>query len=67
MAVDTSHPFFKPLWRRIALVTFCGAWSGFEFYMGEETWGWITAAIFAYAFWAFLITYVPPADSSEDS
>lgn len=54
---DTQHPFFRPLWRRVALVAFCSGWAGLEFYMGHETWGWITLAIAAYAAWAFLISY----------
>lgn len=67
MPADTSHPFFKPLWRRVALVLFCGGWSAFEFYMEQGVWGWVTLAIFAYAVWAFLIVYKAPEDGPAPS
>ncbi|RVD37518.1 DUF3329 domain-containing protein, partial [Mesorhizobium sp. M4A.F.Ca.ET.020.02.1.1] len=28
---DYEHPFFRPLWRRIAVVAVCLAWSVIEF------------------------------------
>lgn len=69
MIANNSHPFLDPLWRRVALVVFCFAWAGFEFYNGNQTWGWITCAIAAYAVWAFLLTYKMSADkpSSTDN
>ncbi len=62
MTSDAQHPFFRPLWRRIAIVAFCAGWAAFEFYMGNETWGWITLAVGAYGAWLFLISYQPPAE-----
>ncbi|WP_417670018.1 DUF3329 domain-containing protein [Roseibium sp.] len=61
MVSDSQHPFFRPLWRRIAVVLFCAAWAAFEFYNGNQTWGWITLAVGAYAVWTFLINFEPSA------
>ncbi|MBO0343751.1 hypothetical protein J0X15_00835 [Roseibium sp. CAU 1637] len=63
---DSEHPFFRPLWRRIAVVVICAGWASFEFYMGNTTWGWITAAIGGYAIWTFLITYTGPVEPKQE-
>ena len=54
---DAEHPFFRPLWRRVATVAFCAAWMLWELYNGEMFWTIIVAAITAYAAWTFLIDY----------
>ena len=73
---DAEHPFFRPLWRRIALVVFCAGWAAFEFWNGQAFWGTLVAGMAAYAAWIFLINYTPPSDpvakvvpglSAEDS
>ncbi|NVK35816.1 MAG: hypothetical protein HWE23_15115 [Rhodobacteraceae bacterium] len=63
MSSDAQHPFFAPLWRRVLLTAFCGAWAGFEFYNQNSTWGWLTVMITVYAIWTFFITYSPPPES----
>lgn len=63
MTSDSQHPFLRPLWRRIALVVFCFGWAGFEFYNGNQTWGWITTAVAVYAVWTFLVGYKLPEDT----
>ncbi|TIT56050.1 MAG: DUF3329 domain-containing protein, partial [Mesorhizobium sp.] len=35
---DYEHPFFRPLWRRIAVVAVCLAWSVIEFASGTPFW-----------------------------
>ncbi|MEP2706771.1 MAG: hypothetical protein ABJN98_11140 [Roseibium sp.] len=52
-----EHPWFDALWRRIALVGFCAAWTGVEYYNNNTTWVYIMAAITAYAAWSYLFTY----------
>ncbi len=65
MRNDLNHPFFRPLWRRVALVAFCGAWSLFEwFYVGDAFWGVMTGAVALYAAWTFLWTYDPAAPTA---
>jgi hypothetical protein len=56
--VDQDHPFYKPLWRRIALVAFTGAWAAYEIIVGRDPlWMVLTGGLCAYAAWNFLITW----------
>ena len=59
--IDTDHPFYRPLWRRLLLVGFCAAWTAVEFYNGEQTWSMIFLVVTAYAF-ANLILFFKPSD-----
>ncbi|MCV0395091.1 MAG: DUF3329 domain-containing protein [Rhizobiaceae bacterium] len=60
---DKEHPFFRPLWRRVAIVAFCAAWAVWEVYNREMFWAVIVAAIAGYAAWTFLINYGGEADA----
>ncbi len=68
---DHEHPFFRPLWRRVAVVVVCAAWSIFEFATGANFWGMIAAAFTAYAAWQFFYLYkpvdpaAPPSETKE--
>lgn len=66
MIQDQNHPFFRPLWRRIAIVVFCAAWSVFEFVTGSGFWGTLAGGMAAYGAWQFLITYKPGIDVAAD-
>jgi hypothetical protein len=59
--IDPDHPFYRPLWRRLLLVGVCAAWTGVEFYNGEQTWGTVFLIVTAYAF-ANLILFFKPSD-----
>jgi hypothetical protein len=63
---DAEHPFFRPLWRRIALIAFCAAWSVFEFATGSAFWGTLAGGMAAYAGWTFLVNYPPPSATGEN-
>lgn len=65
MIKDNEHPFFRPLWRRIAVVTVCAAWAVLEFATNTPFWGMIALAFTAYAVWTFLINYKGPGDDKE--
>jgi hypothetical protein len=56
---DHEHPFFRPLWRRVAVVAVCVAWSIFEFATGAPFWGMIAGGFAAYAVWQFFFLYKP--------
>lgn len=60
--LDPSHPFFTPLWRRIAVVATCAIWTVVEFTVGTPIWGAGVAALGAFAAWKLLITYTPPEE-----
>ena len=50
---DLQVDFFIPLWRRIAVVFVCVAWSVFEFTVTAPFWGMLFGAIGVYAVWQF--------------
>ena len=54
---DYEHPFFRPLWRRIAVVAVCVIWAIIEFASGTPFWGVIALGFAAYAVWQFFYLY----------
>lgn len=73
---DINHPFYKPLWRRVALVGVTGVWACYEnFVVKDPMWMVLTAGVFIYGAWVFLIKWtgddapadaaVPPTDPVE--
>ncbi len=64
--IDTDHPFYRPLWRRLLLVAVCAAWTAVEFYNNEQTWGTIFLVVTAYVF-ANLILFFKPSAAAEKS
>ena len=56
--IDESHPFYKPLWRRLALLGVLAGWTAFEvFYTQQPLWMLVAGALLAYATWILLITW----------
>ncbi len=55
--MNDTPAFLRPLWRRVALVAFCVAWSAFEFYNGATGWGTLVAAMAVYGAWLYLYDY----------
>jgi hypothetical protein len=64
---DRDIQFFRPLWRRIAVIALCAIWAGFELWHGEQLWIVITLGLTAYAVWAFLITFPKEAPAGAGS
>ena len=55
---DRGHPFYRPLWRRIAIVAFTGTWALVEWlYLGNGIFKFLILGLFAYAVWVFLLTW----------
>lgn len=66
-ASDLNHPFYRPLWRRVLLVAVTGAWACYEnFWTKDPMWMVLTAGIFVYAAWVFLIKWVDPEDKPAE-
>ncbi|MGF1562377.1 MAG: hypothetical protein ACFB3T_09390 [Geminicoccaceae bacterium] len=57
--IDADHPFFVPLWRRVAIVVVTLAWTAFEFATGSTMWGMLFGAVGLYAAYVLLITFEP--------
>ena len=46
--LDVRHPFFRPLWRRVAVVAVCLVWAAVEFLTGSPFWGVLFGAVGIY-------------------
>lgn len=57
--VDFRHPFFKPMTRRVVIITLMAAWTVFEFVAGSDAWGIFFGALTAYVAWGFFISGHP--------
>jgi hypothetical protein len=53
---EADHPFFRPLWRRVAITLVCAVWAALEWYGGQSMWAWIATGMTAYAVWMFLLS-----------
>ena len=58
--LDLRHPFFRPLWLRIATVAACIVWAVVEFVTGQPFWGMLFLGISAYAGWQFFVDWKTP-------
>ena len=67
MMFDNSHPWFRPLYRRVLIVALCFLWLVMETIADQPLWQIIAFAMLAYAIWAFLWKYEPPEDRPDDS
>jgi hypothetical protein len=57
---ERDHPFYRPLWRRIAIVAVVAAWAGFEVLVsGDGFWTMLSLFFLGYAVWMFFISYRP--------
>lgn len=56
---DTNHPYFRPLWRRVAIVGFCGAWTFVEWRYGEQIWMIMILTLTVWLAWAFFLAFEP--------
>lgn len=53
--IDRNHPFFRPLWRRIAVVAVCLGWAVIEFATLSPFWGVLFAAAGLWAAYEFFL------------
>ena len=54
---DLRHPFFRPAWRRIAIVAVAGLWGLFELSTGAVFWGVLFLGIAGLAAYEFHRAY----------
>ena len=62
---DHEHPFFRPLWRRIAIVAVCLVWAALEYAGGSTGWSLAALGVAAYGVWQFFYLYRPPAETGD--
>lgn len=60
------HPFLNPLWRRIALVAFVGAWAAYEIIVSkDQLWMMLAVGMLGYAIWTFIFQWPKDADQPD--
>jgi len=58
-------PFFRPLWRRVAITVFVVIWGGIELAVGWPYLGVMLLALGAYISWVFFLSWQEPEDSDD--
>ena len=59
---DYEHPFFRPLWRRIAVVAVCVVWALIEYLHKNSGWATIAGGLAVYGAYQFFYLYKPRED-----
>lgn len=52
---DFSHVFFRPMWRRVVIVSVCAAWGVFEIVTGSPFWAVIFFGFAGLSFWKLFL------------
>ncbi|MCY4452678.1 MAG: hypothetical protein OXC01_12075 [Immundisolibacterales bacterium] len=63
---DVQTPFFRPLWRRVAVTVVCLAWAAMEVSTGAVFWAILFGAAGLYLAWQFFVVFDPAPDGDED-
>ena len=64
--LDQRHPFFRPFWRRIAVVLLLAFWTVIEIVSGNPFWALLVGGIGAYAIYVFFFDFDLPGDHPTD-
>lgn len=57
--LDVQHPFFRPLWRRVAVVAVCLGWAVFEIVTGSPFFAILFGSVGLYCAYQFFIVFNP--------
>ncbi|ABV93019.1 hypothetical protein Dshi_1277 [Dinoroseobacter shibae DFL 12 = DSM 16493] len=63
--LDLRVPFFRPVWRRVAMVLVLALWTGVEVSMGNPFWALLAGGIGVYAIYVFAFDFDPPDDGAD--
>ncbi len=63
---DFDHPFFRPLWIRVAMVTVCLGWAILELFTGSPGWAILFGGAGLYAGYGFFIASRNESPEEED-
>ena len=64
--VDPSHPFFRPLWARVAVTLAALGWGAFEFATGSPFWAVLFLAAGGWCVWALFLAPRGEDEGSDD-
>jgi hypothetical protein len=65
--IDPNHPFYRPLWIRIAIVAVCLGWAIVEASTREPFWAIIVGALGIYSAYKLLLTFSPQPLEKPDA
>ena len=57
--IDVQHSFFRPLWRRVAVVVICLGWAVYELATGSPFFAILFGAVGFYCVHQFFIAFAP--------
>lgn len=60
---EQNSPFYRPLWRRIAITAVVALWLMVELYHQSGLWIAIAAAMLCYAVWIFFLSWPKTPDN----
>ena len=60
--LDVQTPFFRPLWRRVAVTAACLAWAAIEIAQGAVFWAILFGAAGLYLVWQLFVVFDPAPD-----
>ena len=63
--LDRNHPFYAPLWRRVAIVAVTLGWALIEFLAASPLWGTVFLVLGAYCVYEFFIAFGNGGDDEE--
>ena len=63
---DVQTPFFRPLWRRVAVTAVCIAWAAVELATGAVVWAMLFGAASAWLAWQFFVAFDPGSDRDRN-
>ena len=64
--LGVRSPWFRPLWRRVALTGALFVWAGVEAYwLNNPGWFWMVLLVALYCLWHFFLTF-DPQDFEDD-
>lgn len=63
---DFTHPFYRPLWRRVLIVAAALGWAAFEALQGRPGWALVFAALGAAALWGLFIARSPAGEKAPE-
>ena len=63
---DVQTPFFRPLWRRVAVTAVCLVWTAIEIATGAVFWAILFGAAGLYLAWQLFVVFDPPREGDED-
>lgn len=64
--LDSAHPFYAPVWRRVVIVALCFLWALIELLNDAVFWAILSGALSVYCLWEFFLSQDAPGNRPKD-